>query len=181
MLCFILCRVITIDMDQKRFKQEVLPLRGQLTIYAWRFFDNKEDVEDVIQEAFMKLWYMRNELSDCNNLPAFSTTMVKHLSINVLRKSNREIKDWTDLQLTDESVSIQQETETRDQLNHVMRIMDQLPGLQQSTLRMKHVDGYEVEEIAEITGCSPEAIRMNLSRGRKKIKDLFFNLERHDK
>jgi RNA polymerase sigma-70 factor (ECF subfamily) len=42
---------------------------------------------------------------------------------------------------------------------------------------MKHVDGFEVEEIAAITGSAPEAIRMNLSRARKKIREIFFNME----
>ena len=37
---------------------------------------------------------------------------------------------------------------------------------------MKDVE-YETEEIAEITGCSSEAIRSNLSRARKKVRDIY--------
>ena len=44
-----------------------------------------------------------------------------------------------------------------------MRLINKLPGLQQTILRMKHVDGFEVEEIARLTGSTPEAVRMNLS------------------
>ena len=54
--------------------------------------------------------------------------------------------------------------------------MEQLPGLQQTILRMKHVDGFEVKEIAELTGSSPEAVRVNLSRARKKVKELFLKM-----
>jgi RNA polymerase sigma-70 factor (ECF subfamily) len=36
---------------------------------------------------------------------------------------------------------------------------------------MKDVEEYEVEEIAEITGTSPEAVRVNLSRARKKVRE----------
>ena len=43
-----------------------------------------------------------------------------------------------------------------------MRLINKLPGLQQTILRMKHVDGFEVEEIAGLTGSTPEAVRMNL-------------------
>ncbi len=179
MLYFYFCFVVIVDMDQKRFKQEVLPLRGQMMIYARRFFDNKEDAEDVVQELFIKLWYMREELSHYNNLAALSVTIVKNLSINKLRLIQRETGELDGLQMTDEESSLHRQLEMRDQLNHVMQIMDQLPNLQQSILRMKHVDGYEVEEIAELTGSTPEAIRMNLSRGRKKVKELFFNLEKN--
>ena len=165
-------------MDQKRFKQEVLPLRAQMMTYAGKFFDNKEDAEDIVQELFMKLWYMRNELSTYNNLAALSVTIVKNLSINKLKLLKRETGELESLQMTDEETSLSHRLEMRDQLNHVMKIIAQLPDLQQSILRMKHIDGYEVDEIAELTGSTPEAIRMNLSRGRKRVKELFLNLER---
>lgn len=40
-------------------------------------------------------------------------------------------------------------------------------------MRMKDIEGYETDEIAEITGCGPEAIRSNLSRARKKVRDVY--------
>ena len=43
---------------------------------------------------------------------------------------------------------------------------------------MKHLDGLEVEEISEITGTSPDAVRMNLSRARKWIKKEFLKLNK---
>ena len=38
---------------------------------------------------------------------------------------------------------------------------------------MKDIEEYETEEIAEITGCNAEAIRSNLSRARKKVRDVY--------
>ena len=35
------------------------------------------------------------------------------------------------------------------------------------------MEEYEVDEIAEITGTKPEAVRMNLSRARKKVREEF--------
>ena len=66
--------------------------------------------------------------------------------------------------------------EQKDSVSQVMHIMELLPGLQQTILRMKHVDGFEVKEIAELTGSSPEAVRVNLSRARKKVKELFLKM-----
>jgi len=42
---------------------------------------------------------------------------------------------------------------------------------------MKHVDGFEVEEIAGLTGSTPEAVRMNLSRARKRVREQFFKMQ----
>ena len=49
------------------------------------------------------------------------------------------------------------------------RLIDSLPDVQQATLRMKHIDGMEVKEIAAMTGATVNAVRVNLSRARKKI------------
>ena len=68
--------------------------------------------------------------------------------------------------------------EEKDSLAHVSQIIARLPGLQQAILKMKHIEGLEIEEIAAITGSSPVAVRMNLSRARKKVKDLFFKINR---
>ena len=50
-------------------------------------------------------------------------------------------------------------------------IIEKLPELQKAIIRMKDIEEYEVEEIAEITGTKLEAVRMNLSRARKKVRE----------
>jgi RNA polymerase sigma-70 factor (ECF subfamily) len=44
---------------------------------------------------------------------------------------------------------------------------------------MKDVDEYETEEIAEITGTTIEAIRTNLSRARKKVREEYLRIVRN--
>ena len=41
---------------------------------------------------------------------------------------------------------------------------------------MKEVEGYETNEIAQIIGCSEDAVRQHLSRARKRIKETFLNI-----
>ena len=54
-----------------------------------------------------------------------------------------------------------------------MEIIASLPSVQQAVIRMKHIEGLEVGEIARITGSTPGAIRVALSRARQSIKDIF--------
>ncbi len=54
-------------------------------------------------------------------------------------------------------------------------IMESLPSAQQALIRMRHVEEMEIDEIASVTGSSPGAIRVMLSRTRRHIKDLFLN------
>ena len=46
-----------------------------------------------------------------------------------------------------------------------------IPPRQQTIIKMKDIEGYEVDEIAKITASQPEAVRVNLSRARKKVRE----------
>lgn len=163
-------------MEQEQFKIEVVPLRGKLSGYARCLLDDPQDVEDVVQEVFLKLWYIRDELDRYDSVEALAVQITKHLCLNRIRAFQYRPEQLSD-SLTfaaddDPYVAL----ERKDSVSQVMHIMEQLPGLQQTILRMKHVDGFEVKEIAELTGSTPEAVRVNLSRARKKVRDLFLKM-----
>jgi RNA polymerase sigma-70 factor (ECF subfamily) len=162
-------------MEQDQFKQEVVPLRNRLFAYAQRLLEQTEDAEDVVQDVFLKLWDMRYELKKYDSIPALSVQITKHLCLNRL-KAFRHPQPLDGVTLASEMPSPYVQLEQKDSLSQVMRLIDRLPGLQQTLLQMKHVEGLEVEEIAGLTGSTPEAIRMNLSRARRKIKELFFQM-----
>jgi RNA polymerase sigma-70 factor (ECF subfamily) len=157
-------------MEQEQFKKEILPLRDRLLSYAQRLLGNKDDAEDVVQEVFFKLWLMRTDLDRYDHIPALSLTITKHLSLNQLKKNEREY-DSPDENMETGDLSPHAGLEQKDELEQLLKIVSRLPDLQQIVLRMKHIDGLETDEIAALTGSSPEAVRMNLSRARKKVRD----------
>ena len=163
-------------MEQERFKKEVLPVRERLLLYVRKLLDDPDDAEDVVQEVFLKLWYTRDVLDRYQNLPALATRIAQRLCLNRLKTRGRMEGDLSEcLALSDDTTPYTQ-LERKENVERVMRIIDMLPGLQQAILRMRHVDGLEVDEIAGLTGSTPEAIRMNLSRARKRVRDQFFKI-----
>lgn len=166
-------------MDQERFIIEVVSLRGKLENIARRLLDNsQQDVEDVVQETFLKLWYIHEDLERYNSVEALAVQIAKHLCLNKLRADNTHgeepITEQTTLILNGDDPY--RTLERKDTLNCVKQIMEQLPTLQQAILRMKHIEGFEVEEIAKLTGSTPGAVRVNLSRARKRVKELFLKM-----
>ena len=164
-------------MEQEQFKQEVLPLRKQLLVYAQRFLGNPEEAEDVIQEVLLKLWYMRENLAKYESIPALSMQLIKNLCLNRIKALSRKQEELDNVFIESEMPSPYTQLEQKDSVAHVMKIIDRLPDLQQTVLRMRHIDGFEIDEIAEITGSKPESVRMNLSRARKKVKELFLKMQ----
>lgn len=160
-------------MEQETFKREILPLRKKLLAYAHRLLGDPDEAEDMIQEVFLKLWYIRDDLDRYREIGALAMQITKHLCLNRLRVKDRMDGDDEMLHMASDQPAPDTRLELRDSFHQVLRIMQRLPDLQQTVLWMKHVEGFEVEEIAALTGSSPGAVRMNLSRARKRVKDLF--------
>lgn len=160
-------------MDIVEYKRIVVALRPSLLAVARRITGNTQDAEDVVQDVCLKIWHFRDRLDQYENVEAYSTTMVKNMSIDKIR-SRKPFSDEQELvgketaeQLPD---SLLEEKEERDAIR---RIIEMLPPLQQRILQMKDIEGYETGEISGITGIAAEAVRNNLSRARKRIRELY--------
>jgi len=61
--------------------------------------------------------------------------------------------------------------EAKDRLSFVEKIVNNLPDKQKLIWQLRDVEGATFEEIAEVVQMEPTAIRVNLSRARKRIKE----------
>jgi len=175
-LHFLSLIVIIAEMDKNRFKTEVLPLRERLFGYASRMLGNSDDAEDIVQEVLLKLWFMRSELYRYNSVAALSYMITKNLSLNHLKTARRKREKLPEISVSREESPPDLQLQEKESLKNVMSIIDRLPGLQQAVIKMRHLEGMEIAEIAQLTGSTPEAVRMSLSRARKRIKELFFEM-----
>ncbi|MDR0961119.1 MAG: RNA polymerase sigma factor [Mediterranea sp.] len=163
-------------MNIDQFKTVVLPLRDNLLRYARLFTHHVEDAEDAVQETMIRLWNRRDELERYQSIEAFATTLTRNICIDSWRGRHTTV-DFTEA-LTEQASheTPEQLLEVEDELRLIHEIIETLPTLQRSILRLKDVEAYETDEIAAITGCTPEAIRKNLSRARKQVRQLYLNV-----
>ena len=54
-------------MDAESFKKEFLPYHRKLYCIAYRLLENAADAEDLVQEAYLKLWDKREGLAIISN------------------------------------------------------------------------------------------------------------------
>lgn len=162
-------------MGSEQFKKEILPLRQQLFHISLKMLEDEQDAEDAVQEALLKLWRARDMLNSCDNPAAFATTVTKNHCLDKLKlkKPTESIENHFELSENDNPHKQLERKNTEQILKHIIRT---LPQLQQLIINMKDVEEYEVDEIAKITGTNAEAVRMNLSRARKKVRDEYIKL-----
>jgi RNA polymerase sigma-70 factor (ECF subfamily) len=159
-------------MTVETFKIEVLPLKNKLYRFARRLVTNYAEAEDIVQEVFLRLWSKKDQLHEIRNLEALAVTMTKNLCLDRLKsKSNKnyELKDYHEQSTVTTPYTMMEISDSYKQVN---KFIDELPVQQKMIIQLRDVEGYEYEEIAEMTGMNPNAIRVNLSRARKKIKEL---------
>lgn len=161
-------------MDAADFKQQFLPCHPKLYRAAFRLMGNAQDAEDMVQEAYLKLWNKRNELAQVLNTEAYCVTLIKNLCYDALRRSQPDEDGRTpeELPLTTDT-NIAREVEQRDEANQVKKLIGQLPEQQRRVIVLKDVNDCSFEEIEQATGLSAINIRVLLSRARKKIREQF--------
>ncbi len=165
--------VLPTEMELKEFKITVLPLRSKLMNYARKLTDEPEDAEDAVQEVLLKLWSKRLDLEQYRSIEAFAMTLTHNICIDMWRSKHTGNLPLDTVQATAPAGTPERLLEIKDEIRLMHEIIDSLPTLQRTIMRMKDIEEYETEEIAEITGCGAEAIRSNLSRARKKVRDIY--------
>ena len=168
-------------MELKQFKIDVLPLRDKLLNYARKLTEDPSDAEDAVQEIMLKLWNMRQKLDEYQSIEALAMTMTHHLCMDIWRAKRPDSLSLEQVQAPSQSATPERLLEEKDEFRLMRKIIDSLPTLQRTIIQVKDVQEYETEEIAEITGCSAEAIRSNLSRARKKVRDIYLQTIQEEK
>jgi RNA polymerase sigma-70 factor, ECF subfamily len=167
--------------DKEAFEVLVAKHQGRVFAVAGGILRNREDLEDIAQQVFLKAYF---SLKRFDQRSAFSTWLYK-ITVNecwdLLRKKKvRPLVFESELseeqahayQSTEEkseyAPDVSERLETRQQLDHWM---DCLEERDRAMLVLKEVQGFTVEEIAEIMGLNGNTVKVRLFRARQKIAE----------
>lgn len=149
-----------------------LALRDKLHRSALGFLKNDEDARDALQDTFFNLWRdgdAETETEARNKLFA----VLRNICIDRLRKPKTYSLDETDT----DSLKVKAFS-FEDMDKYESLLTTGLTEIQRHIYSLVTHDGMEYDAIAETLGMSVEAVRMNMSRARKKIRDNYKQLDR---
>jgi RNA polymerase sigma-70 factor (ECF subfamily) len=164
-------------MDQKVFSNNILILADQLFRMAKSILLDEEDAKDCVQELYMKLWEKRNQLHKINNLTSFVMKSMRNLCLDKLRKKREIDLKISENEMKSDNISLQEVFEQKDMTKVIKQYINQLPELQRTIIRLRDVEGFEIKEIAYITASNENAVTVNLSRARQKIREHLIMLD----
>lgn len=164
----------------KDFKTDVLPISSRLLRFALQILQDEEEAKDVLQDIFLKLWQKREELGKVENLEAFAMRMTRNRCLDVIRaRRTVSVELIKKHNLSDENSLEADYLENTDSVSLVKRIIEGLPDLQRTIIRLRDIEQLEYEEIEEATQMNVNAIRVNLSRARKKVRDEILKIQNY--
>ncbi|RCW91394.1 RNA polymerase sigma factor [Winogradskyella arenosi] len=166
-------------MNQADFVSLVMPFKDKVFRLAKRLLVSREEAEDATQEILLKLWNNSKKIGEYKNVEAFSMTMTKNFCLDRLKSKQASNLKIVHSNYTDDHTSLQKQVEAKDSVDWVSKIMEALPEQQKIIVQLRDIEAYDFSEIAEMLDMNETAVRVNLSRARKTIREKLTNTHQY--
>jgi RNA polymerase sigma factor (sigma-70 family) len=159
-------------MNLLEFQIKVYPLKNKLFRFAKRMLEHTEEAEDVVQETFIRLWNRREKLDEYRSVEALAMITTKNLCLDKIKSRRYPVENLDNHRQFIENMPAETNVDHSDLIRGIHQAIKVLPEQQQMIIHLRDIEGYEFEEIATIVDMNENAVRVALSRARKRIREL---------
>jgi len=167
-----------ISADHSEMTRIYSEMRTSLMRFAYRYFKTPQEIEDVVQEAFVKVIEAK-QTRTIEYPKSYMFQTVKNLSLNKITKSDYRLTDALEDKVgadTHESVlqvtsSMEDQFESRQRFELFCRAVRELPVKCQRVYIMRRVYGYSQKEIAEQLDISIKTVEAHLTKAITRCTD----------
>ena len=156
-------------MDSKQFNNQIVTLSDKFFRLAKSILGDADSAQDAVQDLIAKLWERRSKLDEVENIQAFSMRSMRNLCLDSIRQRHDEQEIPPEAEYIE--LNPHQQVEQNDMVSKIKMLIDGLPELQRTIIRMRDVEGMEINEIAYVTMLTENAVSVNLSRARQKVRE----------
>lgn len=168
--------------DEVAFNEVVTAYRRRILATVARLIGRPEDVEDVAQEVFLRLYYSLDQLRSPEVFEPWLYRLTVNASLDHLRRRRRRqesrMADLSEQQvvMADASAS----TIRQDEEEHKSRIREFVDSLLSSVsnedrvlLTLKEVEGLSLKELESVYHVNENALKVRLFRARQRVLKAF--------
>ena len=170
---------VSTDIAQQRDSVDILPGSEQLARAYWTdaiitkhenklfrtalaILGNRADAEDVVQDAFIKLFEKQYNFES----PEHEAAWLIRVTVNLCKNRLRSYWWKRTVPLLDTYPA-----QNDDQLEMMQTVLA-LPSKYRGVIHLFYYEGYSTKEIAEITEQKESTVRQQLTRARRMLKDV---------
>ena len=137
---------------------------------AYSYVRNREDAEDIVQDAFVKLYCCEIAFETEQNTKAWLIRVTINLCKDMLKSSSRRLRGElvTDIPASPPEVS--------DIAEQIALLKPEYSCI----IYLYYYEGYSVKEIAKMCRMTVSAVTTRLSRARKQLKEMLSEEEEYE-
>ena len=145
----------------------------KLFSFVFKILKNEAEVDDIVQEVFVKIWESRDKLKDYKLLNAYIFTIAYNNSIDLIRK---RISNNKYLELLKYSASINftptiiSQIEFNELSSKVEKLIAQIPDRQKQVYLLHREEGMTYPQIAEQMGISQNTVENHMAKALKYLR-----------
>lgn len=149
------------DVTKQEFSEAVLRMQPVLYRVSYSVLLNAEDCADAVQEAILRAWSARDKL---RQMEYMQTWMIRIL-LNVCHEMQRRRRPMVDVD------SVPEPAAPQDSFRELHDAIASLEVKLRVPVVLHYMEGYSVEEIAQMLMRPSGTIKSRLFRARKQLKE----------
>ena len=164
--------------DDAAFNQIVLAYRKRILGTVLRLTGRPEDVEDVAQEVFLRLYFSLDQLKAPEMFEPWLYRLTVNAAYDYLRRQRRRRESrMADLSeeaviMADAEAGWKADAEARRQgriREFVQELLDSVSEEDRGLLVLKEVEGLSLKELEQVYGVNENALKVRLFRARQRV------------
>jgi len=158
------------------FSEEVQPHEASLRSYLKGSFPTVRDVEDVVQESYLRIWRAKTG-RPISATKSFLFQIARHLAIDFVRREQvsplTRLPDFAVQTVLDERPSAAETACTNDELALLARAIHALPARCRHVMILRQIEGIPQKEIAARLGLSELTVQTHVVHGLRRLEAFF--------
>ncbi len=166
------------DGDIYAFDAIVNRYKDQLLNFAYRFLNNPEEAEDVVQETFLRIFRNKHAYREIAKFSTWVYTIAGNLAKTELRKRKRRKYlylsdmgyDDKEYEIVDPSANTEKEVESLFQEKIIQKAIDELPPRFRQVILLVEIQELPYEEVSKIMRVPLGTVKSRVNRARLKLQ-----------
>ncbi len=163
--------------DEKAFREIFEHYCNKLYNYVLKITYSEELAEEIMMDAFCKIWIKREELSGIGRFDSFLYTIVRNQAFNAMKRKAHESSIIKELCLR--SAAYCDATEHTVTYNDYQQLLDkainQLPPQQKLVYNLSRDEGLKYDEIALHLKLSKNTVKAHMKKAMSTLRTAFTN------
>ena len=152
-------------MEKHKIKYLVEKYSDMIMRIAYQNSFNKSDSEDIVQEVFIKLI---NYIDKLEKSEEYIKYWIIRVTINLSKDYNKNSWNKKIVQISQNNLNYYFEPEEIG----VFKELSKLKPIYRNIIYFYYYEGYKIKEIAKILNLKENTVNSNLTRARKKLKEI---------